>query len=202
MRPPAAPLLAALLTLMALAPGSAAGSPARDAAAAAGAAFSRIVRPPAPVAARTVAAPPRLTIASPPGPAIAHPSRRADDCRGMSLGDPFHRPYGWSGWGPGYGCHDPFLQPVVVVREEPVRPPSGYAWMKLVIRPKDAEVYIDDALEGQVRSYDGYPGLLVIKEGEHQLTIRSGDRVLMDEKIRAASTQTIIIRRDLRESRR
>ncbi|MGE3518546.1 MAG: PEGA domain-containing protein [Vicinamibacterales bacterium] len=93
-------------------------------------------------------------------------------------------PWGWGGlglggyWGRGYGFYDPWLY-------------SGYGYgggyygggygggsyaysgkLKLKVKPRDAEVYVDGYYAGAVDNYDGVFQTLKLEPGPHRVEVR------------------------------
>jgi hypothetical protein len=58
----------------------------------------------------------------------------------------------------------------------------GVGALKLNVKPRKAEVFVDGEFVGQVRNFDGYPSLLWLEEGTHRITIyRGGFKSFEDE---------------------
>jgi hypothetical protein len=107
-----------------------------------------------------------------------------------------HRPSAWHDpyW---FHGHDPFWYgPRIVV---PVRPPEGFGWVKVNVRPRaEAEVFVDGMGKGLASAFGGTPGYLVLPAGDHRLRVTVGGVVAYDERIRVESGETLVIKRDLR----
>lgn len=104
---------------------------------------------------------------------------------GYGFYDPF--------WGPGWG--DPGWYP-------PYGPQFGGgadASARLHITPKQAEVYVDGYLAGQVDDFDGFLQRLEVPSGEHVLTFYLEGYETLTHKVVFQSGKTLEISQDLRK---
>jgi hypothetical protein len=138
---------------------------------------------------------PRGTVASAPRPGSSnngaviygHPSTRVYNNYYYYPRD--HYPYGYGSYGLGYFYYDPYgwYDPYPVYSNYsyqsysyPAYAPGGiyqyrYGYptgqIRLQVRPRDAEVYVDGYYAGQVDDFDGYIQSLQIEEGPHTIEI-------------------------------
>jgi len=99
-----------------------------------------------------------------------------------------HYPYGYGSYGLGYFYYDPYswYDPYVYSNYSypsysyPAYAPGGvyqyrYGYptgqIRLQVRPRDAEVYVDGYYAGRVDDFDGYIQSLQIEEGPHTIEI-------------------------------
>jgi PEGA domain len=89
--------------------------------------------------------------------------------------DPF-----WFGWGPQYGPYGPY---------GPYRPYGRYFYepasdLRIQVTPKEAEVYIDGYLVGNVNDFDGVFQRLHVPYGEHEISVyREGFRTIHEKML-------------------
>ncbi len=98
-----------------------------------------------------------------------------------------HYPYGYGSYGLGYFFYDPYslVRPVLPDYSYPSYSYPAYApggvyqyrygyptgQIRLQVRPRDAEVYVDGYYAGRVDDFDGYIQSLQIEEGPHTIEI-------------------------------
>jgi hypothetical protein len=94
----------------------------------------------------------------------------------------FYYPYYW-----GARFHTPFYpyRPVgeTVGLQPGVARALGIGALKLNVKPRKAEVFVDGEFVGHVRNFDGYPSLLWLEEGTHRITIYKGGFKTFEDEI-------------------
>lgn len=95
---------------------------------------------------------------------------------------PYYGPYG--GWGPNYGYG-----------YERYR--GEYGWLKLEVRPKEAEVYADGYYVGQVRDFDSTFHRLQLEPGPHRIEIRAAGFDSLVFEVKTERGQAITYRGEL-----
>jgi hypothetical protein len=93
----------------------------------------------------------------------------------FSFGFTFGFPaYAYPYYGPYYGYHPAYpyaYYPGWAAYPAPVGPPSA-GFVRLKVRPEDAEVWVGHRRVGIADDFDGYPGYLVLRPGVRLLTLR------------------------------
>jgi len=85
-------------------------------------------------------------------------------------------PYGYGAFGLGYFYYDPYVwAPVATIRYDGYSYGYGYGYptgeLRLQVRPRDAEVYVDGYYAGMVDDFDGTFQSLRLEEGEYHIEI-------------------------------
>jgi hypothetical protein len=121
---------------------------------------------------------------------------------------PYHPWYGtWYPWGFGaYGLGFYFWDPYAY--GSPYQYGYGYAGggsypecgIRLMVKPRDAQVYVDGFYVGVVDEFDGVFQKLKVEEGPHRLEIRKDGFEALTFEIRATYDHTIKVRGELKES--
>lgn len=137
---------------------------------------------------------PRYTTAAPaarPAPAVAHRESADRDRGDRDRGDrhrnqptrvyvnrsysPYYDPYyAYDPWYRGYAYPNPYytsLSPMPSYAYQQVIP-VDVAALKLDVKPKDAEVYVDGNYAGQAREFDSSSNPIWTRPGEHQVEIQ------------------------------
>jgi len=110
---------------------------------------------------------------------------------------PFYSPFGWGyGWGPyGYGYG---YRPYGVYGYDYGYGRYGYARetasARVLVTPKDAEVYVDGYRAGRVDDFDGTFQRLHVTPGPHDITLYLNGYRTINEKVYFGSDSTIKIR--------
>lgn len=109
-------------------------------------------------------------------------------------------PWGWGGLGLGgyYGYYDPWggwYDPY---------PPGGYAYgygydgaLKLKVKPRDAEVFVDGYFAGSVDDYDGVFQQLRLEPGPHRIEVLLDGYEPLSFEVRILPNRTITYKGDL-----
>jgi hypothetical protein len=84
-------------------------------------------------------------------------------------------------WGPRFYPYRPFAETGGL--RPGVARALGIGALKLNVKPRKAEVFVDGELVGQVRNFDGYPSFLWLEEGKHRITIYKGGFKTFEEEI-------------------
>lgn len=138
-------------------------------------------------------------------PATASAQRRGHPVRGggrggavvvsspVFFGYGFYDPFWGPAWGPGWGYPGwyPPYGPQFAGRDD--------ASARLHITPKQAEVYVDGYLAGQVDDFDGFFQRLDVPAGEHELTFYLDGYETLTHKVVFQSGKTLEISQDLRK---
>jgi hypothetical protein len=107
---------------------------------------------------------------------------------GFGIGYAYYAPWAWYGAGPGY-----------------YYPPYGgaYGWdigsVKLKIKPRDAEVFVDGYYAGTVDDFDGVFQSLKLDSGSYRIEIRKPGYETLSYDVRVQPSRTITFRSDLRQ---
>jgi hypothetical protein len=116
-------------------------------------------------------------------------------------------PYGYGAFGLGYFYYDPFWW------EAPYgggyygygygygydrNGYSDYGALKLQVKPRDAEVYVDGYYVGQVRDFDGLFHHLDLESGPHRIEVRMAGYEPLVFEVKMLGGQTINYRGELR----
>jgi hypothetical protein len=115
-------------------------------------------------------------------------------------------PYGYGSFGLGYFYYDPYLwDPGYASYAEPFRGYGyGYATgeLRLDVRPRDAEVYVDGYYAGRVDDFDGVFQSLTLEEGGYHIQIVSPGYEPLDFNVRVTPGRKTTYRGDLLRGRR
>jgi hypothetical protein len=121
---------------------------------------------------------------------------------GYSLGyfyDPFWNPfsfgggYGYGGYGyGGYGYDDPYGQGYYGGGGSSSQDPRDTGSLRLKIKPRDTQVYVDGYLVGTVDDFDGAFQKLGIESGTHRIELKADgyEPLQLDVLITAGETVT------------
>ena len=85
-------------------------------------------------------------------------------------------PYGYGAFGLGYFYYDPYVwAPVTHIHYDGYAYGYGYGYpsgeLRLQVKPRHAEVYVDGYYAGQVDDFDGVFQSLRLEEGEYRIEI-------------------------------
>ena len=121
-------------------------------------------------------------------------------------------PYGYGSYGLGYFYYDPYgwYDPYPVYYPGPTYtggyydPRYGYGTgeIRLQVRPRDADVYVDGFYAGRVDEFDGFVQSLRIEEGPHTIEIVAPGYEPLVFSVRIVAGRKINYRRDLIPYRR
>ena len=116
-------------------------------------------------------------------------------------------PYGYGSYGLGYFYYDPYgwYDPYPVYYPGPTYTGGyysnryGYATgeLRLQVRPRDAEVYVDGYYAGRVDEFDGFVQSLRLEEGPHTIEIVAPGYEPLVFSVRIVAGRKINYRRDL-----
>ena len=69
---------------------------------------------------------------------------------------------------------------------------SGASSPTLIVigAPAGSTLYVDGLMMGEAGKYDGHPGVLAVREGVHQIEVRSGNAVVFREKALVSGGET------------
>ena len=108
-------------------------------------------------------------------------------------------PWGWGGLGLGgyYGYYDPWGY------SDPYPPSGGYydrdGSLKLKVKPRQAEVYVDGYFAGAVDDYDGAFQRLQLDPGPHRIEIRLDGYEPLSFDVRIDSGHTVTYKGEMRK---
>ena len=120
-------------------------------------------------------------------------------------------PYGFGSYGLGYFYYDPYgwYDPYAVYYPGPNYAGgyynSGYGFtgeVRLQVKPRDADVYVDGFYAGRVDDFDGFLQSLTLEEGPHTIEIVAQGYEPLVFNVRVVAGRKINYRRDLVRYRR
>ncbi len=117
--------------------------------------------------------------------------------------DPYYWPLGVGAFGLGYFYYDPYSWWSLPTRPYGYQYRGGYAYgavgiVRLKIRPREAEVWVDGYYAGLVDDFDGLFQHLHLDEGPHHIEIRAAGYETLALDIRVQPERTLTITRELR----
>jgi hypothetical protein len=98
--------------------------------------------------------------------------------------------YGYGGYGYGYGYNYGY--------DRGDRNYQGYGSLKLKVKPKDAEVYVDGYYVGQVNDFDGIFQHLDLDNGTHRIEIRAEGYQPLVRELQIEPGRTVTLENELR----
>lgn len=110
-------------------------------------------------------------------------------------------PWGWGGIGLGgyYGYYDPWWG-----WYDPYPPPIAYGGydgaLRIKVKPRDAEVYVDGYYAGQVDDYDGMFQKLRLEPGPHRIEVRLEGYEPLTFEVRIQPDRTITYKGELQRN--
>ena len=111
-------------------------------------------------------------------------------------------PYGYGAFGLGYFYYDPYVwAPVASFYYNGYNYGYGYGnpigELRLQVRPRDAEVYVDGYYAGEVDDFDGVFQSLRLEEGEYRIEIVAPGYDSLEFDVRIQAGRKVNYRRDL-----
>jgi hypothetical protein len=113
----------------------------------------------------------------------------------FGLGYFYYDPYAWYGYG--YGV--PYSSYAVYTNPYPVA--YQYGEIRLQVRPRNAEVYVDGYYAGRVEDFDGFTQSLRLEEGNHTIEIVADGYDTLVFNVRVTAGRKIDYRAELTLSR-
>jgi hypothetical protein len=111
-------------------------------------------------------------------------------------------PYGYGAFGIGFYYYDPYVwAPVSNFYYNGYNYGYGYGYsvgeLRLQVRPRDAEVYVDGYYAGVVDDFDGVFQSLRLEEGEYRIEVVAPGYAPLEFDVRIQAGRKINYRRDL-----
>lgn len=98
-----------------------------------------------------------------------------DRNRGGYYYPPYIYPYGYGGFGLGYFYYDPYWGPYGYGYPYPGYAVGDYdtGEVRLKVKPRDAEVYVNGYYAGRVDDFDGFFQALKLQAGNYHLSVKA-----------------------------
>jgi hypothetical protein len=115
-------------------------------------------------------------------------------------------PYGYGGFGLGYFYYDPYYWGPRDYYYDSRFSGYGYGYpngeLRLQVRPRDAEVYVDGYFAGRVDDFDGFAQSLTLEEGPYSIEIVAPGFEPLEFDVRIQPGRKITYRGELLPERR
>ena len=118
---------------------------------------------------------------------------------GFSFGVNLGYSYGWPNYGAGYTYAAPYSYPAPYATYAPaysysnqvVASPPNQGAVRLLVTPRDADVFVDGGYAGRVSDFDGTSRPLVLDAGPHRIEIRAAGYEVLTFDLDILPGQTI-----------